>query len=186
MRVRVAAGLAVLGLALTGCSVENSTAPAPPAGPPLRIAFESNRPPSTVGGDDIYFYDAASGAPAAFALNVNTVSTEYIPALSGDGRSVAFTTQDDGLSDEDTSGAFPILVRDLRRHRTIYVSRASGARGAGADASSYEPALSGDGRVVAFHSDATNLDPADRGGRPDVYARDLRTHRTVLVSRAHL
>ena len=75
-------------------------------------------------------------------------------------------------------------MRDLRRNRTIYVSRASGARGKGANNSSYAPALSGDGSVVAFHSDATNLDPADRSERADVYVRDLRTNRTVLVSRA--
>jgi Tol biopolymer transport system component len=105
-------------------------------------------------------------------------------AISGDGRSVAFTTQATNLSDEAPASYFPILVRDLRRNRTLYASRASGARGAGANASSYAPALSGDGRVVAFHSDASNLDPADRGERADVYVRDLRTNRTTLVSRA--
>jgi TolB protein len=105
-------------------------------------------------------------------------------AISGDGRSVAFTTQANNLSDEAPVSYFPVLVRDLRRNRTIYVSRASGARGKGANNSSYAPALSGDGSVVAFHSDATNLDPADRSDRADVYVRDLRTNRTVLVSRA--
>ena len=105
-------------------------------------------------------------------------------AISGDGRSVAFTTQANNISADAPASYFPILVRDLRRNRTMYASRASGARGRGANNSSYEPALSGDGQVVAFHSDATNLDPADRGERPDVYVRDLRTNRTVLVSRA--
>ena len=105
-------------------------------------------------------------------------------AISGDGRSVAFTTQANNLNADAPASYFPIFVRDLRRNRTIYVSRATGARGRGANNSSYEPALSGDGQVVAFHSDATNLDPADRSERPDVYVRDLRTNRTILVSRA--
>ena len=47
----------------------------------------------------------------------------------------------------------------------MYVSRAA-APAAGGNNSSYAPALSGDGQVVAFHSDATNLDPADRGDGP--------------------
>ena len=64
------------------------------------------------------------------------------------------------------------------------VSRASGATGAKGDNSSISPAISGDGRFVAFASHATNLVPANDDAGSDVYVRDLQTNTTTLVSRA--
>ena len=61
-----------------------------------------------------------------------------------------------------------------------------GAGGVKANRNAYEPKLSHDGGVVAFGSVATNLDPAhlsvDNGA--EIYARDLQTGVTSLVSRA--
>ena len=42
--------------------------------------------------------------------------------------------------------------------------------------------ISGDGRYVAFSSDATNLVPADTNGYPDVFVRDRQTSTTARVS----
>ena len=39
--------------------------------------------------------------------------------------------------------------------------------------SSYDPAISADGRFVAFESDATNLVPGDTNGVHDVFVRTL-------------
>lgn len=50
------------------------------------------------------------------------------------------------------------------------------------DLDSLDPAISGDGRVVAFYSFATNLDPQDRDSIPDIYVKDLRTGNIVLAS----
>ena len=46
------------------------------------------------------------------------------------------------------------------------------------------PAISSDGRYVAFSSDASNLVPGDTNGSPDVFVRDrkLGTTRRVSVS----
>ena len=52
------------------------------------------------------------------------------------------------------------------------------------DGSSSDPAISRDGRYVAFASEATNLVPGDRNRSADVFLRDLRTHSAVLVSRS--
>lgn len=65
------------------------------------------------------------------------------------------------------------------------VSRASGANGTKGDSFSGRPAISADGRYIAFESSATNLDPAasdDSTG--DVFVRDRQTNTTTLVSRA--
>src|SRR5262245_44626673 len=64
------------------------------------------------------------------------------------------------------------------------VSRAGGAAGAKANASSDSPAISADGRFVVFHSQAANLDPADNDTTGDLFVRDLLTNSTTLVSRA--
>jgi WD40-like Beta Propeller Repeat len=47
---------------------------------------------------------------------------------------------------------------------------------------SFGPALSADGRFVAFTSDASNLVPDDTNGQSDVFVRDNRTGQTARVS----
>jgi Tol biopolymer transport system component len=58
------------------------------------------------------------------------------------------------------------------------------AAGEPANADSYEPSLSGDGRFVVFSSSATNLVNGDRNGSGDVFVHDRATGDTRLVSRS--
>jgi Tol biopolymer transport system component len=67
---------------------------------------------------------------------------------------------------------------------TTLASRAGGAAGAVGDGSSFNASLSADGRYVAFHSDANNLDPASNDSVTDVFVHDLQANTTTLVSRA--
>ncbi|HEY0697989.1 MAG TPA: hypothetical protein VGD43_09280, partial [Micromonospora sp.] len=60
--------------------------------------------------------------------------------------------------------------------RTDRVSVTGG--GTQADARSMEPALSADGRWLAFTSDGGNLVAGDTNGAADVFLRDLRTGHT--------
>lgn len=121
----------------------------------------------------------ASG-PAAAAANGDS----FEPDISADGRYVAFRSSADNLSSEDDDSVENIYVRDLVAQTTTPVSRASGPAGAGADGSSFAPAISGDGRRVAFDSAATNLSAEDGDAVRDVFLRDLATAETILVSRA--
>ena len=57
-----------------------------------------------------------------------------------------------------------------------------GQLGAQADAESFGPSVSADGRYVAFSSSAGNLVPGDSNGKEDVFVRDLRTGQTVRAS----
>lgn len=69
------------------------------------------------------------------------------------------------------------------RDDVVLVSRSTA--GFPADGASGEPAVSADGRVVAFTSAATQLDDGGDGDSDtDVFARDVDTGATVLVSRA--
>jgi Tol biopolymer transport system component len=95
------------------------------------------------------------------------------PSISADGHQVAFITNADNLDPDfnDTFGA--VFVRDLQANTTIVASRASGATGVVADAESFTPSISADGRRVAFQSDADNLDPASNDAVGDIFVREL-------------
>ena len=63
---------------------------------------------------------------------------------------------------------------------TTRVSTATG--GGQGNGSSFVPAISADGRYVAFYSDASNLVSGDTNGARDVFVRDLQTGETTRVS----
>ena len=105
--------------------------------------------------------------------------------VSGDGRYVVFESEATNLSDVDQDRVVDIFVRDTATGTTTLVSRQSAARGgeAGND-HSYEPAISADGRFVAFISQATNLSGKRiKRDHESVYLRDLVHEKTVLVAR---
>jgi Tol biopolymer transport system component len=102
------------------------------------------------------------------------------PAISGDGRYVAFTSAAPDLVAGDTNGAYDVFVRDRAAGKTVRVSVANG--GAQARDDSGLPAMSADGRVVAFVSAARNLVAGDTNRAPDAFVRDLATGATQRVS----
>lgn len=102
------------------------------------------------------------------------------PAISADGRFVAFVSRATNLDAADLNHEADVWLRDLATGTTELVSVTPG--GASGDRGSYQPALSSDGRYVAFTSFATNLVAGDHNGRNDVFVRDRRRGRTVRVS----
>src|SRR5439155_409199 len=102
------------------------------------------------------------------------------PSLSADGRYVAFASDASNLVTGDTGGRGDIFVRDLQTGVTTRASLDSG--GAQGNASSDLPALSADGRYVAFASDASNLVSGDTNNVGDIFVRDLQTGVTTRVS----
>ncbi|MBZ0317275.1 MAG: hypothetical protein K8L91_12705 [Anaerolineae bacterium] len=105
----------------------------------------------------------------------------YDPAISGNGRYVAFATYADNLASGDTNGDEDVYVRDLVGNTTFRVSlRDDEAQATGGI--SYNPAISYDGRYVAFGSNATNLYSPDSNGAYDVFLRDTVAGTTRLAS----
>ncbi|MFF2073787.1 hypothetical protein ACFVXG_03410 [Kitasatospora sp. NPDC058162] len=100
--------------------------------------------------------------------------------LSADGRYAVFTSAATNLVPGDTNGVNDVFVRDLRTGRIERVN--TGPDGAQADGASFEAAISGNGRYVAFSSSATNLAPGADRGHDDVYVHDRWTGETTLVS----
>ncbi|HEY8112624.1 MAG TPA: hypothetical protein VII16_07120, partial [Actinomycetes bacterium] len=91
--------------------------------------------------------------------------------MSDDGRYVAFYSDASNLAAGDTNGVPDVFVRDRTRGTTHRVSLTSGSRQA--NGLSFDPNISGNGRYVAFISEASNLVPGDTNGLVDVFVRDL-------------
>jgi len=104
----------------------------------------------------------------------------YSPVVSSDGRFVAFWSGASNLVPGDTNGKVDVFVRDRLSGTTELVSAAlSGGPGNG---DSYYPAMTPDGRYVAFQSSADNLVAGDTNGTEDIFVRDRLTGTTERVS----
>lgn len=120
---------------------------------------------------DIFAWTAAGlGLVSVGPAGGQADGTSVQPAVSGDGRSVAFASGATDLVAADGNKVDDIFVRDLVAARTTRVSVAVGP--AETNAASAFPVLSGNGAVVAFESDATNLVRGDTNQVRDVFARD--------------
>ena len=101
------------------------------------------------------------------------------PAISADGRYVAFESDASNLVPAGGNYEFDIFVHDCQTGKTQRVSVAS--NGAEPNDSSHRPAISADGRYVAFESDASNL-VGDGNGKCDIFVHDCQTGKTQRVS----
>jgi Tol biopolymer transport system component len=104
----------------------------------------------------------------------------YGSSVSADGRFVAFVSPASNLVPGDTNGEWDVFVRDRLTGTTERVSVSSG--GEQGNFTSASPALSADGRFVAFDSAANNLVAGDTNGRADVFIRDRLAGTTERVS----
>lgn len=134
------------------------------------------------GWRDIYTRDRLLGATERVSISSASVQANGNssgPVTSADGRYVAFESFATNLVADDTSVAQDIFVRDRQAGTTERVSvRSDGTQSNGG---SYFAALSGDGRYVAFRSDAWDLVPGDTNGCYDVFVRDRRASGATSV-----
>lgn len=102
------------------------------------------------------------------------------PSLSADGRIVAFSSTASNLAGPDTNDTRDVFVRDnLTRSLELVSTSSTGVQG---DAPSASPAVSDDGRYVAFVSRASTLVPGDDNARADVFVKDRTTGELDWVS----
>jgi Tol biopolymer transport system component len=102
------------------------------------------------------------------------------PAVSADGRFVAFTSSASNLVAGDTNQTYDVFVHDRTTGTTERVSVDS--LGVEGNATSSVASISADGQVVAFHSSASNLVAGDSNGTYDVFVHDRSTGITERVS----
>ena len=129
-------------------------------------------------------------SPAALAATLERVSVasdrtqgnsfSSDPAITPDGRFVAFDSSASNLVPGDTNGFPDVFVHD---RLTGITTRASvGPNGVQGNSSSRAPSISADGRFVAFYSSATNLAAGVTSVLSQVYVRDRQLGITMLVS----
>ena len=135
----------------------------------------------TPGTTQLISRPSGMGPASAGQANASTVHSQH--TVSANGRFVVFESMADGLSSEDDNSRSNVYVRDLQTGVTTFASRATGVHGAPAHSDSYGASISGDGTRVGFTTNA-GLDPSDTNATADVYARDLASNTTTLVSRA--
>jgi Tol biopolymer transport system component len=137
------------------------------------VAFDSNAG-NLVGGADggVFVRDTRSGSISAVSVRSDGSVDDFAdtPAISGNGRFVAFVS-DDPLHAPDGNGNFyQVFVRDLATGRTTRVSsKTNGNQGTD---DSGAPSLSHDGRYIAFESDSGGLVTGDGNDSTDVFVRD--------------
>lgn len=143
-------------------------------------------PGDTNGLDDAFVHDLVSGETTRVSVSSTGVQSDRYtgemyatPAVSANGRYVAFCSGASNFTPVDNGGSGDIFVRDLVTGETTCASvSSSGELG---NSSSEWCTISADGRYVAFSSNSTNLVANDTAG-DDVFVRDLVSGTTSLAS----
>ncbi|NJR39176.1 MAG: hypothetical protein HC781_10505 [Leptolyngbyaceae cyanobacterium CSU_1_4] len=164
------------------------------------VAFASDAnnlvPNDRNGETDVFVRDILSGTTILASVSsngsqlaANTRDFNLRPAISANGQFVVFQSQANNLVANDTNNDDQdIFVRDLGAGTTTRVSVNSRGEQSKpwnviASADSRTPSISGDGRFVAFESNAVNLDRRDTGTNNfDIFVHDRQTSQTWQVS----
>jgi hypothetical protein len=131
---------------------------------------------------DVFVRDRDTGTTER--VSIATAGTQandesYSPAISSSGRFVAFRSDATNLVANDTNNNSDIFVRDRASGVTRRVSVDSDGDQANGD--SILPAISADGRFVAFSSEASNLVAGDTNNLADIFVHDRQNDKTVLI-----
>ncbi|WP_155892328.1 hypothetical protein [Conexibacter woesei] len=108
---------------------------------------------------------STAGVPASSAGSATA------GAISADGRFVVFSSTASNLVAGDANGARDVFLRDRQTGTTTLVS--SDTQGTPGSGDSTSAAVSADGSVTSFSSDASDLVAGDDNGDADVFARPL-------------
>lgn len=162
------------------------------------IAFASNANnlvPGDTGGTDVFVRDRTASTTIRVSERADGTAapgTHWQPDITPDARFIVWSSDATSLVQPATVGRQIFLrdrdpdgngIFDEAGHVTVELISVSGDGIPGNGASSM-PAISGDGRLVVFQSDATNLASGDSNGATDIFVRDRVSQKTTLVSRA--
>ncbi|MGB8370085.1 MAG: hypothetical protein ACLPYZ_14150 [Limisphaerales bacterium] len=154
------------------------------------VVFQSDAsdlvPGDTNGVTDIFLRDTFMGTTLLISVAAdggfaNGASTE--PVMTPDGTCVAFISAATNLVAGYTNGIPGVFVRDLITQTTSLVSVNAVGNGSPPAATMDTPAITPDGRYVAFFSTATNLAPGvPATTQGEIYVRDLLAGTTIWAS----
>ncbi|HEX9992227.1 MAG TPA: hypothetical protein VGB14_04800 [Acidimicrobiales bacterium] len=138
------------------------------------LAFSSQRDdlvPGDANGDvDVFVRDLATGSTTRASVDVaggDAAGPSELSSISDDGRFVAFQTRARDVVPGGGNGKYQVVIRDLAAGTTTLASRGSDGEPGRGD--SEDPDLAGDGRHVAFQSNALGLVAGHVNDETDVY-----------------
>jgi Tol biopolymer transport system component len=133
--------------------------------------------------DDVFVHDLQTHVTSRVSvgpLGVQATKDSFNPAISADGRFVAYESYASNLVGNDTNGGFDVFEYDRLVDYTLRVSvDSNNVQGNGW---SLSPSISADGRYVAFDSEASNLVAGDTNKFRDVFVHDRYTWQTDRVT----
>jgi hypothetical protein len=151
------------------------------------VAFQSSASNLVKGDtnerDDIFVHDRETKETTRVSVATDGTQANnggWHPAISADGRFVAYWSASSNLVAGDTNFFEDVFVYDRETKETTRVSVASD--GTEGNAESATPSISADGRYVGFKSWASTLSAIDDNGVDDVFVHDRLTKTTTLVS----
>ena len=111
----------------------------------------------------------------------NAAGASFQPSISDDGKRVAFVSTAENLDPDDTTRDLDVFVYDFDEESTTVLTPqvTPGEPGPG---ETTNPVISGNGRYVAFDSEAPNLVPGDTNGVRDVFFYDLQEEELLRIS----
>src|SRR5262249_12423872 len=134
---------------------------------PAGTAAPKSPPPPSV-----YLRDRWAGTTSRASVAADgTAAIGASPSISADGRYVGLDSAGRDPVPGGTNKAYDVFVRDRWTGTNIRVSVASDGTQANGD--SFTPAISADGRYIAFSSWASNLVPGDTNNVSDIFVRSM-------------
>jgi Tol biopolymer transport system component len=156
------------------------------------VAFVSNStnlvPGDTNGAYDVFVHDLVSGATERVSISTAGAQSDGdcdYPFLSRDGSIVVFSCYATTLVTGGTQPAYDLYVRDRTAGTTAFVGPPVGASNS-VGGTYVLPAVSADGRYVAFYTSDPNVLPGSNSSNDDVYVVDRTTLEVRRVSRTPL
>ena len=140
----------------------------------------------TNGYSDIFVHDRQTGLTQRVSLTSGGVqgnNHSYRPSVSSDGRYVTFYTMATNLVSGDTNSASDVFVYDRQTGTLELISISTEGLKSGYLADNLNPSISGDGRNVAFESEA-NWGLGEPNMNADIFVRNRIAGTTTRVSKA--
>jgi Tol biopolymer transport system component len=153
------------------------------------LSSATNMVTNTIAGDyHLYLRDLQTATTTLVDADTNGIGASVgpmtAPSLHGDVRLIAFERLDGDLVANDRNHAYDVFLRDVQAGVTELVSARHPAlpSAAGNGPSAGSVSVSGDGRYVAFGSDADDVVLGDTNGLRDIFVRDRFNGAIVQVS----
>jgi hypothetical protein len=133
----------------------------------------------------IFWRDRITGKTKLISKSANGEEANgscHTPAISADGKTVAFESYATNLSGSDNNGARDIYVWQESTGKVSLISKSQ--TGEAANSESMEPTVSGDGNVIAYSSGAGNITPGVQGiSTVNIYVHNLPAGTTELLTK---